>query len=648
MSFVAAVLALALFAPAPSDDLDPAGADARTHSWDPAIVDMLRTLPVQEDGRVKPFDTQVSFLLLRLNGRRRVPVPDEPRFGAAAGQDLSPVEWALDALVFPEQAAHYPVFQVQNSDVIHALGLPIEGKRKRDRYTYDELRRGEAELMSLTSSYVSIDEKERTVVQGQVVNLGINYSHYRLFQQSFEFARLSFPVAPTLRERFGGRAQVSLSDVLTEGAALAETSAALRRTGADPAALAAVDSLRSRALTAASESRFLAWIPAPGEQEAWLSLADLAQHALVEPHGHDHSDAIAAVAAAEALVTARDDAAAFSRAATDLHGQTVALASARGEYEKVELEVALYQADPFHRSLLLYLLAFVVAALSWLRPKNRWVWRLVSFAMIAATLVLVIGITVRCILRGRPPVTTLYETVLFVTAIVALTSLVVEAIQRRRVALSLGAALCAAGLFLAASYERLDGQDTMPTLIAVLDTNFWLATHVTTVTMGYAASLLAGFLAHIYLLGKLLRLRQDDKPFYTSLARTVYGVVCFALLFSIVGTILGGVWANDSWGRFWGWDPKENGALMIVLWNIVILHTRMAGLVRDWGLCLLAVFGNLVVGFSWWGVNLLGVGLHSYGFTAGVQRALNGFYSVEAGVVLLGGVAWLMHRRSAT
>ena len=94
----------------------------------------------------------------------------------------------------------------------------------------------------------------------------------------------------------------------------------------------------------------------------------------------------------------------------------------------------------------------------------------------------------------------------------------------------------------------------------------------------------------------------------------VYGIVCFATLFSFVGTVLGGIWADQSWGRFWGWDPKENGALLIVLWNAIILHARWGGLVRERGLMNLAIFGNIVTAFSWFGVNMLGIGLHSYGF----------------------------------
>jgi len=99
-----------------------------------------------------------------------------------------------------------------------------------------------------------------------------------------------------------------------------------------------------------------------------------------------------------------------------------------------------------------------------------------------------------------------------------------------------------------------------------------------------------------------------------ALGKMVYGIICFATLFSFVGTVLGGIWADQSWGRFWGWDPKENGALLIVLWNGVILHARWGGMIRERGLMTLAVFGNIVTAWSWFGTNMLGVGLHSYGF----------------------------------
>ena len=95
----------------------------------------------------------------------------------------------------------------------------------------------------------------------------------------------------------------------------------------------------------------------------------------------------------------------------------------------------------------------------------------------------------------------------------------------------------------------------------------------------------------------------------------VYGIICFATFASFVGTVLGGIWADQSWGRFWGWDPKENGALLIVIWNAIILHARWGGMVRERGMMVMAVFGNIVTSWSWFGTNMLGIGLHSYGFT---------------------------------
>src|SRR5690606_36261745 len=115
--------------------------------------------------------------------------------------------------------------------------------------------------------------------------------------------------------------------------------------------------------------------------------------------------------------------------------------------------------------------------------------------------------------------------------------------------------------------------DTLEMMRAVLDSNFWLATHVIVIAIGYSATFLAGFLAIIYILRGVFT-RSLDRATSDSLSRMVYGIVCFATLLSLVGTSLGGIWADQSWGRFWGWDPKENGALIIVMWSAIILHAR--------------------------------------------------------------------------
>jgi len=166
----------------------------------------------------------------------------------------------------------------------------------------------------------------------------------------------------------------------------------------------------------------------------------------------------------------------------------------------------------------------------------------------------------------------------------------------------------------------------------VLDSNFWLGTHVVAVSTGYAATFLSGMLGLIYIFRGVFT-RSLDRATADSLARMVYGIVCFATLFSFVGTVLGGIWADQSWGRFWGWDPKENGALIIVLWNALILHARWGGMVRQRGLMCLAVFGNIVTSWSWFGTNMLGIGLHSYGFTEAAFWWLSAFVLSQLAVI---------------
>ena len=172
-------------------------------------------------------------------------------------------------------------------------------------------------------------------------------------------------------------------------------------------------------------------------------------------------------------------------------------------------------------------------------------------------------------------------------------------------------------------------------LRAVLDTNVWLATHVVVVTLGYSSVGLAGLLGIIYILRGVLT-SSFSAATAASLSRMIYGVICFATLCSFVGTILGGIWADQSWGRFWGWDPKENGALLIVLWNATILHARWGGLIRERGLAVMSVFGNIVVSLSWFGVNMLGVGLHSYGFMDQAFGTLTAFIASQLVVIGLG------------
>ena len=174
-----------------------------------------------------------------------------------------------------------------------------------------------------------------------------------------------------------------------------------------------------------------------------------------------------------------------------------------------------------------------------------------------------------------------------------------------------------------------------------------LATHVTIINIGYAAGLVSAIIGIIYLTGRFFGMLRGktNKDFNQVLTRMNYGVICFCLFFSLVGTVLGGIWANYSWGRFWGWDPKENGALMICLWTLVILHGRMGGMIREIGIHMNSLVLAIIVTFSWWGVNNLGVGLHSYGFTEGVWGSLYTSWMVLGVFMLMGVAVWFQERK---
>jgi len=326
----------------------------------------------------------------------------------------------------------------------------------------------------------------------------------------------------------------------------------------------------------------------------------------------------------------KGDTTAFNSALADYRATLVPEFS--GALQKARSEVFFNQMEPFYAAMVIYVVAGLLGICCWfnlsetLRRSSVWL-ILLAFAIHTT------GLIYRMVLEGRPPVTNLYSSAIFIGWGAVVLGLILEKIHRNGIG-----AVAAAGIgfitLVIAHNLAVDG-DTMEMMRAVLDTNFWLATHVVAVTTGYASTFVAGFLALIYILRGFFT-RTLDEATGKSLARMVYGIVCFATLFSFVGTVLGGIWADQSWGRFWGWDPKENGALIIVLWNAMILHMRWGGMIRERGLIVCAIGGNIVTSWSWFGVNMLGIGLHSYGFTDAAFKWLSLFVASQLVFILLG------------
>ena len=190
-------------------------------------------------------------------------------------------------------------------------------------------------------------------------------------------------------------------------------------------------------------------------------------------------------------------------------------------------------------------------------------------------------------------------------------------------------------LTLIVAYHLSLSGDTLVVMEAVLNSNFWLTTHVIAMTIGYAIILMAGFFAISYIvMGSLTRSLTSDLA--KRMTTLVYVFLMIALFFNFLGTVLGGIWADQSWGRFWGWDPKENGAILIVLWIGIILHMRWGRLLTTRWLMVLTVFSNIVTAWSWKGTNMLGIGLHSYGFTESTFYWLLVFIASQLAIMGLG------------
>ena len=293
---------------------------------------------------------------------------------------------------------------------------------------------------------------------------------------------------------------------------------------------------------------------------------------------------------------------------------------------KISIELTYQKLHPARWAWILYL----VAGITLLAIPGKagyslgWIFAGMGFLMQLT------GIILRVLISGRAPVTNMYESVVWVAFGTILFALIFEAIYRSRYFLLGAVPVAVASLILADTQPVILDRSITP-LVPVLMDNFWLTTHVLTITLSYAAFALALGVGHI-ILGKSLFGSKASPALHNYLYRTLQiGVLLLA-----VGTILGAVWANYSWGRFWDWDPKETWALIVLLTYLFLLHGRINGSWGGFGMAVGAILAFQTVIMAWYGVNfILGVGLHSYGFGSGGLPGAVTFVSIEVSFVLL-------------
>jgi ABC-type transport system involved in cytochrome c biogenesis permease subunit len=562
----------------------------------PDAVTAFGRLPVLAEGRIKPLDSVARNTLLVIQGYQDVTTPD--------GARLTPDEWLLNVLFVPEKADTYKVFEVDNQDLLSLLGKN-RSEMSVQRMSFEEIAPHLADIEAQEKLAEPVEAQARTRFQGSVVQLYGNLSHY---------VRLRHALVPEGSQDF-------LSELLKLQDGLSDGIAAVRAKEAgkphDEARAAAIIAEGQKFMEMGEATDLLVIPPDKGDPDpnAWHN----AGHALLETFGQGEVNPSVLAYAGMGYAWRQNVPSSFAHI-VGIYGTSLEK-RLPAQVRKARIETIFNAAAPFYAGMWIYTAAFLFAILSWVKwpePSRVSAWGLVALGWAITTL----GIATRMWLEGRPPVTNLYSSALFIGWLAVALCLGLEAVYKNAIG-SAAAGLIGLATLLIAHHLALAG-DTLEMMRAVLDSNFWLATHVVVVASGYGATFLAGLLAIIYVVRGIFT-RSLDKPTAGALAGMVYGIVCFAMLFSFVGTVLGGIWADQSWGRFWGWDPKENGALIIVIWNALILHARWGGLVRQRGLMCLAIFGNVVTSWSWFGTNMLGIGLHSYGFTQAAFWWLSAF-----------------------
>lgn len=295
---------------------------------------------------------------------------------------------------------------------------------------------------------------------------------------------------------------------------------------------------------------------------------------------------------------------------------------------KLSAEVFYNKLRPF----LLCMIFYLLAGLLWIFSGKSIPRLMATVLTIAGFALHTLGFALRCFVAGRPPVTNMYESIIWVSLGVMIFATLLYIKNRQNILMATSTILAGLALFAADSAPMIMDPTIRP-LVPVLRSNYWLTIHVLTITLSYGAFMLAMGIANTTLFYFYKKSHEDSVALNQRIAllnQLTYRTLMFGTVLLAAGTILGGVWADYSWGRFWGWDPKEVWALIALLAYMAVLHGRYAGWVTVFGFPLWTVICFSTVVMAWYGVNfVLGVGLHSYGFSSGGQLAVSIYLGLQ-------------------
>lgn len=589
--------------------------EASDRAFAPFSTKEFRSITILENGRRKPLDTYARNKLLQFSGRQRL-------------NRASAADWLARLFFNPAAGDFDKVFIINDPSVARSLGVAASKKRQ---YSYAELSQVAETVQNYYDSAIKTDHKNRSGFEREIVRIYSNLIEYRTLASAMSFAvpnsefhinvaGENLPAVLTDPDRFP-----SFIDLLAERSFFVDNMTRIQNIPSDSlseADKAIIQVTRRMFMIDGSISNtdpnIIPFIK--NGSETWMSPWGL----IAEERAicANHPSMVALKTMREAYLAA-DQSKFDSSVQAFISSARTALG--RPLSSNASLELIYNDLNPFFYSKVILGLAAIFALIA-LFSTSRAVYLTGASGAFAAWALCSVGIVLRMLIMHHPPVTNLYETFIFVAWSTVLIGAALEFMRLRPVGLL--TATLTGFIFMHVSGRYAADGDTLGMLAAVLNSGFWLTTHIITIALGYAGCLGAGFIGHIHLVQRIISPANEQLLNKTS--RAVYGVLAFGMLFTVIGTVTGGMWADQAWGRFWGWDPKENGALLIILWCLMVFHFRLTRAIADTGFASGAIISGVLVMYTWIGVNLLGTGLHSYGFTASGASLLFGYAAFEA------------------
>ena len=609
------------------------------------------TIPIQHGGRIKPLDTFAIAHLVLFSGRSSL-------------GEISAIEWLAETMFAPEDSFQRRIFKIRSPDLADTLEM---APNKKNMYSFYQIATALRNNQQTIEGLNQMDKELLTKTQLEMLDLSKKSILFFEISRSFSLFSKSFSLeSPILAQSLGLKAGTKYNYLeilksrqrIVNRVAVLHSKQVAQLTSEEIELLTIADLINS--VSGDSNSLIMRVIPPQWQEsgDTWLS----PWGSIISGGGSPAN--VRFFSYWNMLSQAYKHAGEWNKLSVALQQESISLSGIPSW--RLELEVAYNNYQLFFKSFLLYVLAAIVAMIAFFVKRNPVGLqkqrpliskeRLLNLSLIIISIGLAIhfsGIVVRMIILSRPPVSTFYESIIFVAAVTILIGIILELIKRTGSGILIA---CASGIILhSIGFGHLSDGNSMQMLTAVLNTNYWLATHVVIITLGYGSCLVTGILAHIFLAMRALKIRAQantrdftqkpiHKPIHSqvvnapgveAISQNMLAICLISLFLMITGTILGGIWADQSWGRFWGWDPKENGAMLIILWLLLMLHGRFTSFINDDTFAAGMIGLNIAVVLSWFGVNLLGIGLHSYGFIENVALGMAIFIGSEIAYIVV-------------